>query len=99
MAFQPIRKILPNALQSAGISQQVTAARVIQIAKDTFQRLWGEEKASCIYIVSFQEGILTVRTSSSGAQQEIRVHQVRLQNEINRLLGARRVFSIRCFGE
>lgn len=99
MGFQPIRKILPHALQSAGIAQQVTAARVIQIAQDTFLRLWGEEKAACLYIGSFQDGILTIRSTSPAAQQEIRVHQVRLQNEMNRVLGARRILSIRCFTE
>ena len=99
MSFQPIRKILPHVLQSAGIAQQVTAARVIYLAQDTFVRLWGEEKATFLSIVSFQEGILTVRTSSPGAQQEIRVNQVKLQNEINHRIGTRKVFSIRCYSE
>lgn len=99
MAFQPIRKILPSALQSAGIAQQVNTARVVQIAQETFQRLWGEEKVATISIVSFQQGVLTIRTSSPGAQQEIRVEQVRLQNEINRGVGSRKVLSIRCFME
>ena len=99
MSFQPIRRILPHALQSAGISKQVNAARVVQIATEVFQRLWGEEKASYVRVTTFQDGVLTVKTPSPGAQQEIRVQQIRLQNEINRLIGARRVLSIKCFGE
>ncbi len=99
MAFQPIRKLLPQALQSAGISQQVTSARVVHIAQEAFLRLWGEERAAHLSIVSFHEGMLTIRTTSPGAQQEIRVQQIRLQNEMNRVLGVRRILSIRCFME
>lgn len=99
MAFQPIRKILPHALQSSGIAKQVTAARVVQIAQEVFQRLWGEERAACLHIATFHDGVLTIKTASPGAQQEIRVQQVRLQNEMNRQIGSRRILSIRCYGE
>lgn len=95
MPFEPIRRILPQAIQSAGISRQVTSARVIEEAGQALVRLWGEEKAAYIQIISFQEGILKCKALAPVAMQELKVWEVRFQNEINRVLGSRAIMSIR----
>ena len=87
MPFEPIRRILPKAIQSAGISRQVNAARVIEEATGLIKNLWGEEKAAYVHIVSFSDGVLKIRALASVALQELRVWEIRIQNELNRSLG------------
>ncbi len=97
MAFQPIRRILPGALQQFGITRQVTAARVVSEARASLLRLWGEEKSAIVHIVSFSEGALKVEASSSVALHELRALHVRWQNEMNRQLGEQVVKKINLF--
>lgn len=89
MPLEPIRRILPQAVRSAGISEQVNAARVLHEAHQVVVRLWGEEKAPYIQGISFKEGVLKMGSSAPAALQEIKLQGVRVQNEINRGLGAK----------
>ena len=93
-SFQPIRTILPQAIQQAGIGRQVTAARVVQEAQEAIHRLWGEERARYITIVSFKEGMIKISATAPAAAQEIKSVVVQLQNEINRALGSKIVQQI-----
>lgn len=94
MSFQSIRKIIPKAIQDAGITRQVTSVRVLDEASAALRRLWGGEKASFVVPVSFGEGVLKLSTRAPAAMQELRVWETRLQNEINRSLGSRVVRSL-----
>ena len=94
MSFQPIRKILPQAIQSAGIQRQVTAARVMEEAQAALRRLWGEERAAYARPVSFKEGVLKIAALAPAASQELKLISVRLQNEVNRVLGSKIVHQI-----
>ena len=87
MPFEPIRRILPRAIQDAGISRQVTAARIIEETQDVIRALWGDEKARYVEVVSFHEGVLKIAATAPAALQELKIWEVRLQNEINRRLG------------
>ncbi|MDO8618255.1 MAG: DciA family protein [Candidatus Uhrbacteria bacterium] len=93
-SFEPIRKILPQAIQQAGIARQVTAARVIQETQEALRRLWGEEKAKYIQTVSFKDGVIKVKALAPAAAQEIKNATVPLQNEVNRALGSKIVQQI-----
>lgn len=95
MAFQPIRRILPGAVQKAGISRQVEATRVLEISKECLARLWDEEKASHVDAVSFAAGELRLLSHVPAAVQELRMWDVRLRNEINRQLGGKIVHTLR----
>ncbi len=95
MAFQPIRRILPGAVQKAGISRQVESRRVLEITKECLIRVWGEEKASMVETVSFAEGELRLLSRVPAAIQELRMWDVRLRNEINRQLGGKIVNTLR----
>ncbi len=88
MPFEPIRRILPKAIQSAGISRQVNAARVIEDATGLIKNLWGEKKAAYVQPVSFSEGVLKIRALAPIALQELRLWETRIQNELNRSLGS-----------
>lgn len=89
MTFQPIRRILPHAIHGAGISRQVTAARVIEEAARSINALWGEEKAAYIQFISFAEGVLKLHATAPAALQEFKREEIAFQNELNRRLGSR----------
>lgn len=89
MAFQSIKRILPQAIQSAGIARQVTAARVVEEATEKLRLLWGDEKAAYAEVVSFSDGTLKWRTTSSVAMQELKLMEKQLVNDLNRELGSR----------
>lgn len=95
MSFEPIKRILPSALRSAGISKQIEAVRVLAVAQETITALWGEEKAAYIECVSFSGGELKVRASAPAAMQELKVWEVRIKNEINRALGSKVILSLK----
>lgn len=95
MAFESIRRILPGAVRAAGIGRQVTAARVIALADETVRRLWGEERARYVQAISFCEGELKLTASAPAALQELKLDQVRIQNEINRAFGSKAIHSMR----
>jgi len=99
MPFEPIRRILPRAIQNAGISRQVTASRIIESAGETVNALWGEEKAAFVRAVSFHDGILKLVATSPAALQELRLWDVRLQNELNRRIGSKVVQKIVFYSE
>ncbi|HEU0050830.1 MAG TPA: hypothetical protein VFQ60_02110 [Patescibacteria group bacterium] len=91
MGFEPIRRILPKAIATAGITKQVTAARVIEEANRITRALWGEEKTRYLEIVSFANGILKWRVRSASALQELKSWETRFINELNRELGSRTI--------
>jgi len=94
MSFEPIRRILPKAIQSAGISRQITAVRVIDEAMKLIRTLWGEEKARYVECVSFVGGVLKIRALAPAAMQELKIWQIRLQNDLNRALGGKVISQI-----
>lgn len=95
MPFQPIKKFLPGAIARAGLDTEVSAVRVVEIAQDDLRRLWGEERAAHVTVVSFSGGHLNVRTATPSAAHMIRSMKDAWMNGINRELGERRVRDIR----
>ncbi len=94
MAFQSIRRVLPEAIRKAGIEEQVSSVHVVALAKETLERFWGPEKAQYIEWISYKDGALKIRAHAPAAKQELHVWQARLLNELNRSLGAKRVTKI-----
>lgn len=86
MAFEPIKRVLPKAIESAGIKSQVDAVRVITLAEELLRRLWGDDKAVLIRFVSWSQGILKVESASAAAVQEFKLMEARFVNELNRQL-------------
>ena len=89
MSFEPIRRILPKAIHNAGITRQVTAVRILDEAGAVVRAFWGEEKAAFIEVVSFHEGVLKINATAPVALQELKLWEVRIQNELNRRLGSK----------
>ncbi len=96
MPFEPIRRILPQAIAQAGIQKQVTAVSVAELARTTMTALWGVEQASLFHVHGFSAGELRLETTSPSASQHLKIESVRLQNELNRRLGKKEVVKISC---
>jgi hypothetical protein len=94
MAFQPIRRILPEAIRQAGIDEQVSSVRILTLAQSLLEKLWGPEKAAYIEWISYKDGVLRIRSQAAAALQELRIWEVRLVNEINRELRLKKVVKI-----
>lgn len=94
MAWQPIRRILPGAIMNREVAKKVEATRLLQMAQDCLVKLWGEEKAGYVQFQSFAEGQLTAYASAPAAAQELRVSEMRLRNEVNRMVGTKAVISL-----
>ncbi|MFO0764426.1 MAG: DciA family protein [Patescibacteria group bacterium] len=94
MAWQPIRRILPGAIANREVAKKVEATRVLQMAHMCLVQLWGEEKASYVQFQSFAEGQLTAYASAPAAAQELRMTEMRLRNEVNRMVGMKAVLSL-----
>ena len=71
------------------VAKKVEATRLLQMAQDCLIKLWGEEKASYVQFQSFAEGQLTAFASAPAAAQEMR-----LRNEVNRMVGSKAVLSL-----
>lgn len=95
MGFEPIRRLLPNAIKSAGIADRVDASRVVSAFDATVRRHWGEAESSYVRSISFSQGVLKVAVSSPTALQAIRLESTRFQNETNRMLGGMMIREIR----
>lgn len=94
MSFQPIKKLLPDALKNHGISKQIQARQVLELARETLRALWGEERSCYLEPISLLEGTLKMASTSAVAMQRFRLDETRFMNEINRRLGIRVVHRI-----
>lgn len=94
MAFQPIRRILPDAIHQAGIEEQVSSVRILSLAAQTLEQFWGAEKAQYVEWISFKDGILKAKPLAPAAAQELRSWEVRILNELNRALRAKKISKI-----
>lgn len=95
MPFEPIRRIIPKAIQEANIAPQLNAVRVLEVFQQVLVGLWGEEKAGFITPISFQQGELKVKGTAAAALQELRTYLPQILNELNRGLGQRVVRKIK----
>ncbi len=92
--FQPIRRILPQAVQSHGLGEQITTTRVLQVAQEVCRRLFGEEKAVFFEPLSFAAGQLKIKARGGAAAQELVTREIAFVNEVNRTLGERKVIKM-----
>lgn len=95
MSFEPIKRLIPKSLENAGWKPQIDAMMILDTANKVLLGLWGAEKASRITFVSVKAGCLKATSSSGVAIQELKIMEVRLLNEINRALEAKKVFSLK----
>ena len=91
MALESIKKLIPTSLKHAGWKPQIDAMMILEMASKILEGLWGSEKAKHIKFISIKNGCLKAGSLSGVATQELKLMEVRLKNEINRALGAKKV--------
>lgn len=94
MTFEPLRHILSRSVRNNPASIDLQIARVFEQTNRVLQKLWGEERAAYVRIVSFHEGALKLETTSPAAKQQLSVDGARIKNEINRQYGEQIIRSI-----
>jgi hypothetical protein len=94
-----MKRIIPATLKRLGIDATVSATRVLEESKTALIRIWGEDRAAFVEMVSFADGELVIHVTSSSALAMLRTVTVPWINEINRVLGERRVLRICAKGE
>ena len=96
MALRPIGGMQSEALSKhGGLRRNVDAVRVMDAAKRALEGLWGTGRAAHMRPVTFADGELKLAASASVVVGELKRDEVRLMNEINRMLGARVVYKLR----
>jgi hypothetical protein len=95
MALQPLGRIQSESLAKfAGLRRNVDAVRVLEAARIALEGLWGVEKAAHVRPVSFHGGDLKLVSSASIVVGELKRDEVRICNEVNRMLGSKVVRSL-----
>lgn len=72
-----------------GLSQQLTARKVLELSSTALVHLWDVERAQYVIPISFHEGTLKLESTSGAALQQLRIEETRFLNELNRQLGER----------
>lgn len=90
-----MRNILAQRMQAATpLSAELRIARVFEAWSRILGKIWGEERAALITIISFKDGVLKVSTSAPVAKQQLLLEQSKLINEVNRQLGVKAVIKL-----
>lgn len=94
MPWEPLKFILPRAIKNAGITEQITAERVLMMSRNILLSRWGEERGSLISFNSFNGGVLSAETPSPAATQMLMAEKIDFINAVNQALRKREVHSI-----
>ncbi|MCK9360762.1 DciA family protein [Patescibacteria group bacterium] len=95
MGLQPLGRIQSESLAKyAGLRRNVDAVRVLEAARVALEGLWGKEKAAHVRPATFRDGELKLVSSASIVVGELKRDEVRICNEVNRMLGGKIVRSL-----
>jgi hypothetical protein len=94
MPWQSLKSIIPKTIEKAGIAEQVTAQRVLDLAAKTLMQRWGDEMASNVSFISFRRGVLQAVSSSAAAVQVLKTERIDFINTLNYSLGKRAIIKI-----
>ncbi len=95
MGLQPLGRIQSESLAKfAGLRRNVDAVRVMEAANIALEGLWGKDKAAHVRPISFKEGELKLVSNASIVVGELKRDEIRICNEVNRMLGGKIVRSL-----
>lgn len=87
MGFESLRHIVTRTVRNPQTTRDLQVARIFDATKVILFKMWGEERAAYVTVVSFKEGTLKCETTSPSAKQLLVTDMPRIKNEINRQLG------------
>ena len=97
MSFTPIKNLLDQSIQRAGVKDDVDASLAVDAAQKIFQELLGEEIAKTMKPLYVKRGVLTVSCASSVAAQELKLHEHEIIKKLKERLGKTMVERLRFF--
>lgn len=88
MSLKRLSGLIPRHLQSAGIAKGVLAARVLQVANETIDELFGHGTSERdVRAVALKQGRLQIASIHSAYRQEIHDRATEIQEKVNTDLG------------
>ena len=86
-----LRDILGKRMNQLGIGKQVTASQVCSAYNKAVVEIFGEDVAKDTEAISFKEGVLKVKTSSSVLSQEIQGKHKEIIEKIIKKTGQKKI--------
>lgn len=93
--MQDLKSLLNKSIQRAGITRQVDAVRVVEIAGEIIEELFSADIVSQVRPIYVKNKTLAIASLSSIASQEIRFREKEIIDMINERLGLEAVSKIR----
>ena len=92
MSLKRLSGLIPRHLQSNGIAKGVLAARVLQVANETIDELFGDGTSDReVRAVSIKQGKLQIASNQSSYRQAIHDRADEIQEKVNADLGEQMV--------
>lgn len=95
MAFVGLKPFLNQAVNRAGIDENIKAANVCNIWDKVIGEKFGKGFNAKVKAIKFKDGALEVRAASSAFAQELELSKQEIIDEINRKEGQNILFRIR----
>ncbi|TSC76865.1 MAG: hypothetical protein G01um101431_48 [Parcubacteria group bacterium Gr01-1014_31] len=87
MPFLPLKDLLPRALRTAKITDQVQAAQVLDAAQRVLAQLLPPQAMTGVQVLQLRQGTLTIRVPSSAVANELRLRQGDVLRQLNAQVG------------
>jgi len=91
----PLRNLLNDAINRAGISRQVVANQVVEEFDKICKELYGSETCREITHVTYRNKIIEIKCRQSVVAQNLQFNKMRLINELNHVFKNKVVDDIR----
>lgn len=90
-----IKNLLPQAIRRAGMTREVEAGRVVLIAQDVLNDMFGNDVVQHMQTRIFRAGTLSIHCAHSIYSQELAWQQKEIINAINARLGTTEIIRLR----
>lgn len=94
MTFRPLRDLLRGQIQKQGISNAITAAQVLDVARSVIVDVLGQQTAHYCQPAVYKSGILHIRVAHAAVAQEVFTQNAALLTALNKKLGQEMVQAI-----
>jgi len=95
MPWNPLKMLLPTAINRLGAAKEVQAAFVIKAAQEALEEVLGASVAKGAKATSFRDKTINIQTKNAIITQEIQMRQRQLIARVNKKTNAKLVFKIR----
>jgi hypothetical protein len=87
MAFTPIKKIIPRAIKTAGISSQINEAKILANFEEVAARIFGDQVLKKLKALYIKNGALYLACLSDVLTQRLMSQEKRFLFELNKPIG------------